>query len=202
METLLLKGLKKVVKDFKSLNLEFALVGGLAVSFRSFERATKDIDFSIAVSNDKQAEEIIRSLLVLGYQQYQILDHKISGRLATARLGVVFDKDSYQIICDLLFYSTGQEDFITKSAEEVELLPGLVMPVAKSTHLLAMKLLSYDPIRRAQDGQDILELLKVVDERDYHEIFYIIDKIEEIKHNRDKDLRSVFDSFLKAVSDQ
>ena len=82
----LLLGLKKVILDLSNLDVKFALVGGLAVSYHALERATKNLDFSIAVSNDSEAEEVIRKLINTGYQQHQILDHKTTGRLATACL--------------------------------------------------------------------------------------------------------------------
>lgn len=52
------------------------------------------------------------------------------------------------------------------AAETLEVMPGLFMPVARTGHLLALKVLALDlehPERRPQDLGDIRELLRVAD---------------------------------------
>lgn len=195
----LLLGLKKVLKDLNDLEIKYALVGGLAVSYHCLERATKDLDFSISVSDDTEAESVIRALIGTGYQQYQILDHKETGRLATARLYTFVGENNYEIICDLLFSSCGIEKEITESATVCEILPGISTPIARPAHLIAMKLVSFDPIRRPQDGQDIVELLKLIKEEEREEILQAIDKIQTLSCNRGKDLREVFKDFCRTT---
>jgi hypothetical protein len=43
--------IKKVVLWLNQSGIKYALVGGLAVSFRTIERATKDVDFALATQN-------------------------------------------------------------------------------------------------------------------------------------------------------
>jgi hypothetical protein len=55
---------------------------------------------------------------------------------------------------DLLLSSCGIEPQICQEAERVEVVPGLVVPIARSGHLVAMKLLALAP-DRPQDAADL-----------------------------------------------
>ena len=61
-EGALFHSLREILRDLKSLKVDFALVGGLAVAFRAVERATKDIDLAVAVKDDVQAEQVVLAL--------------------------------------------------------------------------------------------------------------------------------------------
>lgn len=52
----------------------YALIGGLAVSFRAIERLTKDVDLAVVVENDQQAENVVRELCSLGYDIQTLLE--------------------------------------------------------------------------------------------------------------------------------
>jgi len=51
--------LQRVVLFLENKNIPYALVGGLAVSFRTIERTTKDIDIAVAVENDSECLVLI-----------------------------------------------------------------------------------------------------------------------------------------------
>ena len=51
-----------VVKHLRKLEIEFAMVGGIAVSLRTIERFTKDVDFAISVDSDGAADQVVNSL--------------------------------------------------------------------------------------------------------------------------------------------
>jgi len=87
----------------------------------------------------------------------------LTGRLATVRM--VRNIDGQSTILDLLFASSGIESEIVAGAKLQEIIPGLKLRVAEVPHLVAMKLLSFDPFRRGQDGTDVIELLKISTER-------------------------------------
>jgi hypothetical protein len=61
---------------------------------------------------------------------------------------------------DLLFASSGIETEIVREAEWLEVLPGLTMPVARTGHLVALKLLSVNEIDRPQDVIDLRALMR------------------------------------------
>ena len=71
---------REVVTWLTSNQFGYALIGGLAVSFRTIERLTKDIDMVIAVENDQQAENCVRELAGLGYQVQTLLEQTKHGR--------------------------------------------------------------------------------------------------------------------------
>ena len=55
-----LERIARDVTSWLSMNqIGFTLVGGLAVSLRTIERFTKDIDLAIAVDSDTKAEQYV-----------------------------------------------------------------------------------------------------------------------------------------------
>jgi len=76
---------REVVTWLVANRIGYALIGGLAVSFRTVERFTKDIDLVIAVENDQQAESCVRERAGLGYQVQTLLEQTKHGRIATVR---------------------------------------------------------------------------------------------------------------------
>ncbi|MGH9948473.1 MAG: nucleotidyltransferase, partial [Pyrinomonadaceae bacterium] len=51
-----------VAEALQRIGVRFAVVGGMAVSFRTVERFTKDVDLAIAVENDAEAEKVVRAI--------------------------------------------------------------------------------------------------------------------------------------------
>jgi hypothetical protein len=64
------------------------------------------------------------------------------------------------VVADLLFASSGIEPELVAEADAVEILPGLVVPVAKVGHLIALKILSAS-LSRPQDAADLRALATV-----------------------------------------
>jgi hypothetical protein len=132
----------------------WALVGGLAVSARTEPRFTRDVDLAVAVA-------VVRSFLDAGYAVSATLEQEVVGRLAAVRLGAPGEPSS-GVVVDLLFASSGIEPEVVAAAEPLEVLPGLVVPVARTGDLIALKLLSRDA-RRPQDAADLAALTAGVD---------------------------------------
>jgi hypothetical protein len=133
--------------------MKFALVGGFAVSVRTDPRFTRDVDLAVAVASDADAENLVRDFLHNDFALVATVEQEATGRLATVRLTRA---DGGQL--DLLFASSGFEPEIANEAEDIEVLPRLVVPVARVGHLLALKLLSTDPQTRPQDAVDLVAL--------------------------------------------
>lgn len=140
-------------------NVPFALIGGLAVSVRTEPRFTRDADLVVAVGTDREAEALIHHLRSRGYGIHALVEQEAVGRLATVRLSS--SPEPQAPVVDLLFASSGIEAEVAAQAEALELLPGLIMPVARVGHLVALKLLSRDDVRRPQDLVDLRGLLRV-----------------------------------------
>jgi predicted nucleotidyltransferase len=156
-----LEAARSAAADLGAASAPTALIGGLAVSFRAEPRNTRDVDFAVAVAGDAQAEAIVRDLSARGYGLVTALEHNVTGRLATVRLRPARTPTT---IVDLLFASSGIEPEIVAAAEAVELAPDFILPVARTGHLIAMKLLARDDKARPQDRVDLAALLLAASE--------------------------------------
>ena len=179
--------LRRVVQDLKECGFDFALVGGLAVSTRAEPRFTRDVDLSVAVAGDVEAESLARSLRGRGYSIVAIAEQEAVRRLATLRLLPPGER-SGGVIVDLLFASCGIEREVVKASEPIEVIPGLTIQVALGSHLLAMKILSRDDVKRPQDLADIRLLLKAAKDKDLEATQAALQLIHMRGFNRDKDL--------------
>lgn len=150
--------LRKISADLTHAHVSFALVGGLAVSARTEPRFTRDADLAVAVATDAEAEALIHALRV-HYHIDAVVEQEAVGRLATVRLTRLNEPEAPVI--DLLFASSGIEPEIVTEAEPIDLLPQLRIGVARAGHLIALKVLSRDDVKRPQDLADLRALLRV-----------------------------------------
>lgn len=134
------------------------------MSVRTEPRFTRDVDLAVAVATDADAESIVHAFRQDGFTAAESVEHEATGRLATARLAGSGD---FQVgpVLDLLFASSGIETEIVASADLVEAVPGLPLPVARVGHLIALKLLARSP-DRPQDEVDLLSLVRASTEPD------------------------------------
>lgn len=167
----------KTVLEFVNNNkINYALIGGLAVSFRTIERATKDIDIAIAVSNDKESENIIREFGNLGFKPTTLMENKNTGAISTVRM---LSDNFGSIYLDLLFGATGIESEVVESSDLIELLPGLNAKIASLSSLIAMKILSSNNVKRRQDIIDLQNLIESANEAELAEAKHLINLIQE-----------------------
>jgi len=152
--------LRRIVEDLGRTPHPFALVGGFAVSARTEPRFTRDVDLVVGVADDAAAEDLLGDLAARGYATVTAIEQLVTQRLAAARL-VSAAGQGDQLIVDLLFASSGVEPEIAARAESLRLLEDLIVPVARTGDLLALKLLARDDARRPQDGGDLHALRAV-----------------------------------------
>lgn len=152
--------LRVTLAELRRQDAAFALVGGLAVSVRTEPRFTRDIDVAVAVVDDREAERRVHDLVTAGFVVDSAVEQTAKGRLATVRLRPPGGETS---IVDLLFASSGIEGEVVSRAELLEVLPGLVVPVARTGDLIALKLLARDDEQRPQDAVDLQALVAVAD---------------------------------------
>jgi predicted nucleotidyltransferase len=154
--------LGRISADLKRLGYAHALVGGLAVAVRTEPRFTRDADLAVSVTDDRDAEALVRELQSIGYHVAALVEQEATRRLATVRLIPPGERER-GVVVDLLFASSGVEREIVADAEIVEVMSGLSVPVARAGHLIALKILARDDERRPQDHVDLVALRATAD---------------------------------------
>jgi hypothetical protein len=187
--------LTRIAQDLTEARVGFALIGGLAVSVRTEPRFTRDADLAVAVADDIEAETLIDRLRVSGYGIGTVLEQQAVGRLSTVRL-LPTDRLDDQPVVDLLFASSGIEPEIVRDAEPLEVLPSVIVPVARTAHLLALKLLSRNDTERPQDLIDLRALLGVATPDDIARARECAAMIEARGYHRGRNLLSDLNALL------
>ena len=175
--------LRQAAADLDAIGARWAVVGGLAVAFRSEPRFTKDVDLAVAVTGDEEAEGIVNRLQVRGYALASLVEQDYVNRLATARL-VRPEAGTSSAFIDLLFANSGIEDEIVRRADLLEVLPDVFMPVASIGHLIALKALA----GRHQDLTDLGYLISAASDADLGEARASVALIGERGFNRGQHL--------------
>jgi predicted nucleotidyltransferase len=189
---------KTVTQHLRGLGVEFAVVGGIAVSLRTIERFTKDVDFAISVEGDREAEAIVDSLRQAGFSIAMFLERDEDGRLATVRLT---SGGEVEVFVDLLFATSGIENEVIADATPLEVFPGFVVKLASIPALIAMKLLSADWDTRPQDVIDLRYLFKSASQDEIARVSKLIDLITERGFNRNKDLQKDLDGYIEQFNE-
>lgn len=190
--------LRRIQAELDGLGKKWSVVGGLAVVVRGEPRFTRDADLAVAVTSDAEAESLIRWLLGRGYSVLATVEQQAKGRLATVRL-LPPGEDEEGIVLDLLFASSGIEPEVATTSEALEMLPGLTLPVARTSHLIALKVLSRDDVRRPTDLADLRSLIPRASPTDLQEAERLLSLITERGYNRDRDLLPSFQELQQAL---
>lgn len=162
----------------------FALVGGLAVSFRAEVRFTRDVDVAVVVKDDADFEALVFALRGSGYLPVATVEHTQQKRLATARL-----QSPLGFVVDLIAASCGIEREIVERATIVD-LPGVgPLHVARAEELLAMKILSMSE-RRLQDRMDARNLVLYGENLNLAVVRENLDLMIERGFHREEDLHA------------
>ena len=187
--------LRQIDADLSRAHVSFALVGGLAVSARTEPRFTRDADFVVALATDTEAEALIHQLRTYDYHIEAIVEQEAVGRLATVRL--TRSSEVQPPVVDLLFASSGIEREVVADAELIELLPELTIGVARIGHLIALKVLCRDDVRRPQDLVDLRALLRVASPAELARARESLVLIADRGYHRGRDLMSEMNTLLR-----
>jgi len=174
--------LADITKKLTEMGRPFALVGGLAISFRAEVRFTRDVDLAVVVRDDADFESLIFALRGSGYFVTTTVEHTEQNRLATARL-----QSAMGFVVDLIAATCGIEQEIVERATLIELEGIGPLPVARSEELLAMKILSMSD-RRLQDRIDARNLVLYTDELDVRAVKDNLNRIIARGFHRSEDL--------------
>jgi len=150
----MIDALEGAIAHLRAVDAAFALVGGLAVSARTNPRFTADVDVVVAVETDQDASRVIAALAKRGLTPGLFVDQEATGRLAMVRMHPA----DGGLFLDLLLFSSGIEAEIVAEAELLDLADGLLVPVARLGHLIALKLLSAGS-HRPLDAADLTALI-------------------------------------------
>jgi Nucleotidyl transferase AbiEii toxin, Type IV TA system len=184
--------LRRIARDLQQAGKSWALIGGLAVGARAEPRTTRDVDLIVAIADDKEAEALVFWLQTLGYGVLIVLEQTAAGRLSTVRFRPPNEPEG-GVIVDLLFASSGIETEIIRAAEGLEIIPGLIVPVARIGHLLALKALARNDRDRPQDLDDPRALLLEAEPQDLEDARVALQLIEERGYHRGRRLREEFE---------
>jgi Nucleotidyl transferase AbiEii toxin, Type IV TA system len=190
--------LRKAQAELDGQGKRWSLVGGLAVVVRGEPRFTRDADLAVVVGDDSEAESLVRWLQGRGYGVLATVEQQATGRLATVRL-LPPGEDAEGIVLDLLFASSGIESEVAAASEILEILPGLKLPVARTSHLIALKVLSRDDIRRPTDLGDLRSLIARASREDILETERALSLIMERGYHRGRDLPALLQELLTAL---
>jgi predicted nucleotidyltransferase len=196
--SLLLDALRRAGEEFDRRSLAWALVGGLAVSIRAEPRFTRDVDVAVDVVDDAAAEALVSDLRAQGYGLATTLEQVAPARLATVRLTPPGSTPA-GVVLDVLFASSGVEPDICQAAEPLEVAPGLIVPVARAGHLVAMKLLSRAD-HRLQDEIDLRHLASVLTAEDIELARRSVSRIEALGAHRGRQLGVDLAKYLAAFA--
>jgi len=192
------EALRRIVTDLERTPYAYALVGGFAVSARTEPRFTRDIDLVVDVGDDAGAEALLRALYGRGYQLVAAVEQLATERLATARLASPAAPEA-ELIVDLLFASSGVEHEIAEQGEALRVLEDLVIPVARTGDLIALKLLARDDVTRPLDLADLRALRGVATAADLAIARDTAALITERGFARGRDLVAALDALTDAT---
>lgn len=188
--------LRAVAAELERRRVAWALVGGLAVTARAEPRTTRDVDVAVSVPNDAESERLVFQFSSSGWEVVSTVEQDAAARLATVRLRPPLERRARGVVVDLLFASSGIEPEVAEAAERLEVLPGLVVPVATLGHLVALKVLARDDRARPRDAEDLRALLAESRAADLASARTALALVAERGFHRGKDLSAELDRAL------
>jgi hypothetical protein len=195
--SIFLAELRRIVSDFEAIKMPWCLVGGLGLSAYAEPRTTKDIDIVVSVSDESALGAVVGKLEGLGYGSPHFLVRMDPMQRLGYRMMVPSDRE-YSLPLDILSSTCGIENEIVSSAVNIEILPGLFLPIALRGHILAMKILSQNEYDRIQDKADVRALLGEASDADLDVARKALSLITERGYNRGKDLNAELNSAIVA----
>ena len=193
MTTALSESLRRLAADLSDLDARWALIGGFAVSARAEPRFTRDVAGCARGEDDAGAEALAAALVQRGYGVNAVVEHERTGRLATLRL---HSPVIGGVLVDLLFASSGIEDEVVAAAEALKVLPDLTIPVARTPHLVVLKLLARDDVNRPPDAMDLRSLRPVLRPGEADEVRRLASLVVARGFHRDRDVVALGEEFL------
>jgi hypothetical protein len=118
---------RELLRTLAGAEVQFVLVGGVALQLRGFSGATRDVDVTIAV-DDLNTRRLDQALEALQAQPYLTGERGVAYRTRLGQIEVMRWTDG-----------VGDYDAWTREATMIELEPGLDVQVGSASHLLLSK---------------------------------------------------------------
>jgi Nucleotidyl transferase AbiEii toxin, Type IV TA system len=151
IEQLPSRSVARLVATLGALGIEFAIVGGVAVSLVSTPRFTADVD-AVLLDIDDRLEWLIDELKNAGYES------RASDPIAFARrTRVLTMRDKNGVGIDLMLGLLPFDIDLVSRAVTATLSDLSTVPVASPTHLVVIKAIAWRP----RDVEDIRQLVSV-----------------------------------------
>jgi hypothetical protein len=149
------KVIESIVKEFSDQQIDFALVGGLAVSLYVQPRTTMDVDILLLSNDVKKAKKVF---LEMGYKvvfESSDIVTFVSSKVGLGRVDVQ------------LAHRAPSVEMLNR-ANVIDLFPKIKIKVLKPMDIIGLKVQAYnnDPSRYHKDMADIQELAKLVSKKD------------------------------------
>jgi len=157
-----LRSVEIIVKALNDAQVQYLIVGGLAVNAHGFVRLTRDVDIVLGLA-PANAERGLNALLAAGWQlaipetPAAFADAATRERWRTEKNMIVLKlwSDGHRRTpIDIFIYEPFNFAVEWQKAERLEICPGILAPVVALTTLLQMK----QDAGRPQDLEDIKEL--------------------------------------------
>jgi len=191
--------IRRIAEDLNASSISWCLVGGLAASVYAEPRTTKDIDVVVAIRSEQEIENLKTFLLPRGYATPFVLMHTEPTRRMGWRL-ITTSSRGTELPLDILSSSCGIEHQIVEKSVQLEVLPGVWLPVAALGHLIAMKVLSHHDISRLQDRVDLLALLNVAQSNDIELAREALTQIMQAGHGNGRNLLAELQAIIDSTS--
>lgn len=184
----LARAVEALSKDLAACGVRYALVGGLAVSVRSEPRFTRDVDV-VAVVAAEAVDSVARQLAQRGHTIEAIMTDAAAGGVAGVRLRHQGVRE------DILLSFSGLEAETCASAERVEVLPGVVVPVATTPHLIVLKLIAIAERERLQDQADVHALAQAASQAERDEVEALLPRVRSAHRTSPERLAELWHAF-------
>ena len=145
------------------------------------------------MDTDEHAEALTHALTSHALRMAGLIEKEAVGRLAMARLST---EDGLSV--DLLIASSGIEAEVVARAETLEVVRGMLLPVARTGHLIALKLLSVGPGRET-DAADLRNLAAVATEEEWNLASEAVTQIQERGFARGRQLDSELHTLRNSI---
>ena len=132
-----------------SSNIDYAIIGGVAVAVWGEPRLTKDIDVKVLLSR-KESEKLFDAITKQGYQPFG--DNPIE---KLKKYGILFVHDTCGIRIDLHLSDTSFDRKVIKRACKIEIESGITVNICSAEDLIIYKMLS----TRSSDSRDFESII-------------------------------------------
>jgi predicted nucleotidyltransferase len=176
--------LTSIVEAFDEKDIQFALIGGLAMALRGVQRTTLDVDFILMLDRLEEATAILSRYGYACCFKSENVSHFENPKADWGRV-------------DILHAFRTPSLGMLQRAERLSFGDKLSIPVVQLEDLIGLKVqaLTNDPARKTRDWQDIHMLLQMAGSKndsvdwelieDYLSIFGLDDKLDELREAYD-----------------